>query len=347
MILRAGCMLQAGVKLGSGLILFTGVMFPPLSARAAERLERSASYFGTTVNIVICYPEGGREKALAAAGRVWGELALIHSRMNRFDPASDLSRLNQSAGDTISVDPRIYGLIADSRKYGSLAGGAFDVTVTPLLDLWGAAARRGVLPAREEILEARQNVGVGRVELLEGLKARVPQGMMVDLGGVAAGFAVDEAVRILRGAGFNDFLVDAGGEIYASGRSCDLGRWRIGIRDPRERSRVVHVLELEDMAVSTSGGYEKYFEINGERWPHIINPLTGYPGRGAVSATVIAPRALDADALSTALCVLGEGPGFRIIDGLGTGYAAMVMTENVLGKLEQKATQGYAVFRVK
>mgnify|MGYP001768118842 CR=1 FL=1 len=106
----AGRVLRTGIKFGLALIFFMGVLFPAAMAKAGERFEAAASYFGTTVNIAVCYPAGDREQVLAAAGRVWEEFALMHSRMNKFDPASDLSRLNQNSGQEISVDAQIYAL---------------------------------------------------------------------------------------------------------------------------------------------------------------------------------------------------------------------------------------------
>jgi thiamine biosynthesis lipoprotein len=314
---------------------------------AAERLQESRGYLGTVVQVTVCYEAGRKDKAVLALKAGWQKFADAHAHMNAFDPASDVSALNASLGREIKVSDDVYALLEKSRRYVEMTGGVFDVSVGPLVMLWGQAGKRGYLPTAEEIRKARILVGADRIELLGHGRVRIPRGMKIDLGGDASGFVADEAADVLRAAGFRDFLIDAGGEIYAGGQACEGRPWRVGISDPERKGRWTDVVELKDLAVSTSGSYEKYVEINGERWPHIVNPLTGYPERGVVSATVIAPHAVDADVLSTALCILGPGPGFKLINGLGDGYAAMIMTENVAGKLEENATRGYAVFRVK
>ncbi len=324
-------------------MIFIGI----LPASAAERRHEEASYLGTVVGVTICYDAGQRGKADTAIKSVWQKFADVHAHMNLFDPASDVSLLNASSGRAVKVHDDVYRLLEKSKDYGVLTHGAFDVTVGPLMLLWKQAGKKGRLPTEQEIRNAKEYVGVGRVELLGDGFARVPDGVKVDLGGNASGFVADQGADMLRSAGFKDFLIDAGGEVYAAGLACEGRPWRVGVNDPENKGRLAGRVELKDMAVSTSGSYEKYVEINGQKWPHIINPLTGYPERGIVSATVIAPHAVEADMLSTALCVLGPGPGFKLIEGLGDGYAAMIMIEGDVAKLEEKMTPGYAVFRVK
>ena len=334
---------RLGLCSSAGVVLF----FVMSCALAAERLDETRSYLGTVVRATICYAPDQRGKADLAMKNVWQAFADVHAHMNAFDPLSDVSLLNQSSGREVEVHDDVYRLLEKSKRYVEMTRGVFDVTVAPLMALWKEAGRRGYLPTAEEMREAKKNIGAGRIELLGNDRVKVPQGMKIDLGGNASGFVADQAVDILHAAGFKDFLVDAGGEIFAGGQACEGRPWHVGINDPEGKRRWTDVVELRDRAVSTSGSYQKYTEINGERWPHIINPLTGYPERGVVSATVIAPHAVDADVLSTALCILGPGPGFELIDALGDGYAAMIMTENAAGRLEETATRGYAVFRVK
>ncbi len=327
-------------------LVLWGIAISSLPALAAERLEESKFYLGTTVRAEICYGPGEKPKAEQAMASVWQKFAAIHEHMNAFDPASDVAAVNAADGSSVAVHDDVYALLARSKEYARITGGVFDVTVGPLMALWQAAGRRDALPSAEEILEAKKMVDASRIELLPGGRVRLPPGMKIDLGGDASGFAADEAARVLRQAGFNDFLVDAGGEIYAAGQACAGRPWHVGVKDPVMAHHVAGVVVIRDAAVSTSGSYEKYVTIKGGRWPHIVNPLTGYPERGVVSATVMAPVAADADALSTALCVLGPGPGLRLIDSLGQGYAGMVITEGVDGRFETHATAGYVAFRM-
>lgn len=316
------------------------------AALSAQRLEESRAYLGTAVRAVVCHPPDRAAGAGAAMALVWQMFADVHARMDLFDPSSDVSLLNARAGAGVKVHDDIYALLEKAREYTRLTRGVFDVSVGPLMALWKEAGQRNSFPTAVEIKAARESVGARRIELLGQGRVRLPPGMKIDLGGVAAGFAADEAARIFRAAGFNDFMVDAGGEIFAGGEACEGRPWRVGISDPEGRNRMKGVVALRDRAVSTSGSYRKYIEIQGERWPHIVNPVTGYPQRGVVSATVIAPDAVKADVLSTALCILGPGPGLRLVNGLGKGYAAMIMTEGEGGRLEAHATKSFSGYAV-
>ena len=167
----------------------------------------------------------------------------------------------------------------------------------------------------------------------------------VALGAIAKGYAVDEAARILRENGVERFLVDAGGDVYVGGRNCEGNLWRIGIKDPRQPSRLIDVVEVTDMAVVTSGDYEQYYEIGGRRFSHIISPRTGYPQRDAASATVLAPSAQMADALATALAVspsliLSE-LDFMWEEPIG----GMVVVRRSGGRFEQRMNRRYRSLR--
>ena len=335
--------MRFGASLVVGAVLLSGMSL----VFAAERLQEARLYLGTDVSVTICYEAGEKDKAALAMKSVWQKFSDVHAHMNVFDPASDVALLNSSSGRVIRVHNDVDRLLEMSKNYVGMTRGVFDVTVGPLMALWNRSGKAGRIPTEEEIREAKKFVGAQQIELLGHGRVRIPQGMKIDLGGDAAGFAADEVAKILRGAGFGSFLIDAGGEIYAGGDSCVGRLWRVGVHDPEGKNRLADVVELKDRAVSTSGSYEKYIEINGERWPHIVNPLTGYPERGVVSATVVAPHALDADVLSTTLCILGPGPGLKLIEDLGDGYAAMIMTEDGAGNLERRATESYTVLRVK
>jgi thiamine biosynthesis lipoprotein len=313
---------------------------------AYEKLDVSKHYLGTTVNVVVCYPQGKERQAASAMDAVWQKFADAQVHMNAFDPLSDVSLLNKAQGRAVVVDDDVYALLASSKEFKAITGGVFDITVGPLIGLWKDAARKNVFPLMQDILYHKTLVDAGKVELLGGCQVRLPAGMQIDLGGDAAGFLADAGAKIFREAGFRDFLIDAGGEVYAGGVSCQGRPWRVGINDPETRDRLDELVQLHDAAVSTSGSYEKYFTIQGERWSHIINPVTGYPQRGIVSATVIAPTALEADVLSTSLCILGVREGFRLIDRLGSGYAAMILSPENDGRLKEYMSRDYIKFKV-
>jgi len=152
----------------------------------------------------------------------------------------------------------------------------------------------------KEIRTAQNSLGVSSLAFLPGNQVRLTKkNVEIDLGGIAKGYALDEGARILRENGFRNFLIDAGGDVFAGGCNCESQPWKIGLRDPRNPQKVLDVLYLSNMAVTTSGDYERYYKISGQRWSHIMNPITGYPSQGILSTTVVAPVAQESDAFST------------------------------------------------
>ena len=167
------------------------------------------------------------------------------------------------------------------------------------------------------------------------------------MGGIAKGYAVDEAARVFREKGIDSFFIDAGGDVYAGGRNCVGKPWRIGIRDPRDSKNIIDVVEVIDGAVATSGDYEQYYEIRNQRWSHIIDPSSGYPQKEVISATVIAPSAMRADALATALCVLGVRLGTDHIDELGKKYASLMIIDKRTDGIKKISSHEYNNYRYK
>ena len=142
-------------------------------------------------------------------------------------------------------------------------------------------------------------------------------------------------------------MIDAGGDIYVGGRNCENKLWRIGVRDPRDKTKIIDVLELTDSAITTSGDYEQYHEVVGKQWSHIMNPLTGYPQEKVSSATVIAPKASWADALSTALCVLGPQEGIALIEKRGEDFAGLIMIKESKNQIKTYASKQYQQMQIK
>ncbi|MBF0331862.1 MAG: FAD:protein FMN transferase [Candidatus Omnitrophica bacterium] len=323
----------------------TVLFFYSLPCFAFEKLTSAEHFLGTRIDVTVCYEAGTKQQAVSAVDAVWARFSVAHAHMNLFDPLSDLSKIRRAAGETVQVQDDVYALIETSKKYKAVSGGVFDVTIGSLSDLWTRASLRNAIPSSDEIRQARGQVDAGRIELLGNGRVRVPSDMVIDLGGDAAGYLADKSAGILRQAGFMNFLVNAGGEIYAGGRSCQGRPWRVGINKPQGGGRISGVVELQDAAVSTSGSYERYWTIKGQHWSHIINPVTGYPAQDVISATVIAPTALEADIFSTALSVLGPLVGNRLIERMGPGYAAMITAGAQDGQLLEYSTAGYSKFK--
>lgn len=298
-----------------------------ISHRVKFHEERAT--LGTFVKIDICAKSKDLRKAEKAFADVWARFEDINARMNAYNPESEVAGIKgYTVGMPVAISKDIADVVALSKKISVETGGLFDITVRPLIDLWNHAGKEGREPSYTQIVSAGLRVGSDLIELTEdgSLRLFYPE-MEIDLGGVAKGYAVDEAVRILRSQGFNDFFVDAGGDVYAAGRNLKGERWRVGIQHPRKPDELIDILFISDQAVTTSGDYERVFEINGKKFSHIIDPQTGYPQRGNISATMIAPSAMTADAYSTALMIWDPQAAMASIDELGDGFSALVVVE--------------------
>ena len=300
------------------------------------RYRQSQLTLGTIVHVDVCVSKEDIPRLERTYEALWKRLDRIYRLMNANNRSSDVYRLNHSGGRAVTLNPATYHVLGQAKRYAELTGGAFDVTVLPLIHLWHDAQRGDYFPAADAVKRVRAFVGWRGIELLGQNQARLklPQSK-VHLGGIAKGYALDEIARIIRAAGWHDFYVEAGGDIYVGGQNCSGQPWRIAIRHPRSAKRWLDQLHLQDCAVTTSGDYERYYIFRNQHWSHIINPITGYPQKGIVSATVVAPHAMLADALSTALCVLPPKQGLNLIDRLGGGLGAVIMTADDMNEPSQ------------
>ena len=329
------------------LILLFGESCTPKSAPVnLNKYSESRPLLGTIVKVDICYREPQKEKIEVAFQKVWERIEDIHWRMSVFDEKSDVMRVNNSYPQAVTVGEDTDQLIRDSLFYSKVTLGVFDITVYPLIKLWKDGEQKKMIPSPAEIQAVKKVLGGKNIELLPNHRVRLlNQGTKIDLNSIAEEYAADEAGRILKEHGFNDFLVDAGGDLMAGGFNCEGTSWRIGIRDPQNPSQFIDVVEVSDMAVTTSGHYEHYYEINGQKWSHIINPISGYPQMEVASATVIAPTAKVSDVLSTVLCILSPEKGTSLIDSLGEGYASIVLTPGLDGQLLKYTSRDYKRYK--
>lgn len=272
---------------------------------------------GTMVSVRIdgAAPAEAAEHLTAA----FAAIAAVDARFSSYQPDSELSQLNAAAADTPqAVSVEMAALLTESMAWGERSQGAFDCTVGPLVRAWGFFKREGRIPAAKELAAAQAVSGWSHLQFdaaLRSLRFDVP-GVELDFGAIGKGYAVDQAIAALRARGVRNALVDAGGNFAAIGTPAQREHWRIGIRDPLQRDALLADLDFGDAGIATSGGYENYFEADGKRYVHIFDPRTGYPVVGMLSATVIAPTATAADALSTATFVLGMEQGLALIESL-------------------------------
>lgn len=245
----------------------------------------------------------------------------VDRKFNVLNQESPLYRFNHE--NVPITDPEIIGLIQTALEVSKVSGGAFDITVYPLVDLWGFFRGAPAVPAQSDIAASLKMVGWRKLSIRNGSLTKLDKNVEVDLGGIAKGYAVGEALKVLKGAGITSALIDAGGDIYAVGQ-LHGNPWKVGVRNPRGEG-VMGVLEVSDLTVVTSGDYERYFEKDGVRYHHILNPETGYPANELVSVTVICDDAVLADGLSTALFVLGSQKGMELVKSL-PGVDVMMVT---------------------
>ena len=291
------------------LIALIGVLTPKLTCAAETTIRYEASHdaMGTSFT-VVCY---GRDRDYLAevVNEVFEEIDGLDAQMSNYRPESELSRINREAArQSVVVEPRLFQLVRDAVRTSEETGGAFDITVGPLMKSWGFFRGRGRLPSRKELAQVLKRVGYWHITL-EAAPRTVrfeEEGIELDLGGLGKGYAVDQAVEILRANGITSALVSSGtSSIYALGAPPAQRGWKVTVRDPFDAIKVGDVIYLKNCSLSTSGNYEKFFKLGGRIYSHIMNPKTGLPVENMLSTTVLAPRATAGDALSTAFYVLG------------------------------------------
>jgi len=283
---------------------------------------------------IVAY--GGHEGTLRrAAEAALDEVDRIDRLMSHYRPESPLSRLNRDAGHRpVPVDAELLGLVAEALRYSRESGGAFDVTVGPLMKAWGFFQGDGRVPDDRELEAARRRVGWGHVLLdPRGGTIRFGRpGLELDLGGIAKGHAVDRAVGVLRRAGLTAALVSAGGStVFGVGAPPGREAWEVELEDPLHPDRVAFTVRLKDRALSVSGGASKSFERDGVTYSHLMDPRTGRPARGVLGAAVLAESGTAGDALDNAFPVLGVGAGRAYIRGLPSTEAFLFLPDGRAG----------------
>jgi len=306
------------------------------------RITEEKLSLGTIVQVDVCTSLGGIKKARHAIQKVWQRIDEINLRMNVYSEESDVAKINKSYPSPIKIHQDTYLLLDDAKKYSVLTGGAFDITVGPLVLLWKKASRVEIMPSEMEIQEAKEKIGSHRFELLDkNTVVMLHPGTRIDLSAVAKGYAVDQAAEILRNNGINNFLINAGGNIFAQGKNCQKKLWSVGVQNPIESKMLVDRIDLENLGVATSGDYQQHFVIEDEQYSHVIDPRSGYPVRLVTSATVVAKTAQEADAFSTALCVMGSDRGIYWADHLQGDISAMIIERKKNGEIVQHISEKY------
>ena len=286
------------------------------SDKPLESFKLSGMTMGTSYHITII---GKPAEAAQLTQKIDFRLALINQQMSTYIASSELCKFNQlPPGEWQTVSPKLFDVLLTSSEIAWLTNGSFDITVAPLVDLWGFGPEHvESMPSNDAINAQLLNVGFQHLEFnLQGRKITKSKPIRLDLSAIAKGYGVDLIAKLLRDEGYNNFMVEVGGELYLSGLSPRKTAWRIAIEQPSSQNPGIHrAIKVSGKAVATSGDYRNYIERNGVRYSHTIDPRTGRPiTHSLVSVTVIHEDVASADALATAISVMGIEAGMALAE---------------------------------
>ena len=324
---RGHSVIVFAVLVGLGLVTLLGYYFGyvPYLEAGNVTTQKSTLLMDTVVDVRV----DGRESDLLVE-KVFATMDDLEGLLSRFVPDSEISEINRRAGQWVKVSPLTLEVIELGLEMGALTDGAFDITIGAVLELWGFGSGQYYVPTEAELEARLATVDYTKVEVdTSRSQVRIPEGTVLDLGGIAKGFIVDQGIQILRDAKVKRAFVNAGGDISTIGRRPDNQPWRIGVQNPENPAEIRFILPLADRSVVTSGDYQRFFTYENERYHHIIDPRTGYPAREVTSVTIVGDNSATCDALSTAVFVLGWKEGRALIERVPNVEAIIVSSTDV------------------
>jgi len=293
---------------------------------------------GTNVRIVLYARDAATADALAAAA--FARIAALEDRFSDYRESSELMALSRTAGGPpVAVSGDLFAVLSAAQGFAERTGGAFDITIGPVSRMWRHARATGERPEAARLANAQRLVGYRKMELSAGPRTvRLRErGMLLDLGGIAKGFAADEALALLAGRGARHAIVAIGGDVVAGDAPPGMRGWEIGVAPLGPgHGPSLPPARLRFSAVSSSGDAEQFLDAGGEHFSHIVNPITGSAATGRRGVTVLAPNGMTADALATAVKVLGAARGLKIVDGI-EGAGALVVEDTPEGVREYRS----------
>jgi thiamine biosynthesis lipoprotein len=311
--------------------------------------EFSGKTMGTTYHIKIV--AGILENTKMLKNEIDMRLDEINKSMSTFRKDSEISRFNahQTVGEKFRISDDFYNVMTVAKTIYEETAGAWDGTVKPLVDLWGfgKSENKHTIPEKAQIAALLDKIGFDNIEIFADhyLSKRNPS-ITLDLASIAKGYGVDQVAAVIRANGIKDFLVEIGGEVFASGLRRDKKKWRIGINKPQKSApfdQVYKVVELQDKGFATSGDYRNYFEVNQKRFSHVIDPRNGYPvDNSVVSVSIIANTCTFADGLATAIMVLGHKKGLDLVNRLDN-TECFIVTQKKDGTLVNHYSKGFHI----
>jgi len=287
------------------------------SDEEVKTIKRTKILLGTVVEILVRDSED--QKAEDAITKAFAEVKRIDDLFTTYNEASSVWKINNSTDTIIFIDSEIYNLMVLCDSITKLSSGSFDVSLDNLTKAWGFYTDDPQLPTKAEIDYALLNSGWQNIILLGDNKTIKKGKVEFNFGAVAKGYAVDKAINVLKKLGINEALINAGGEISVIGNGSI-----VGVQHPRETNSIIKKIKLDGFTVATSGDYEQYFAVDGNRYHHMLDPKTGYPSKGLQSVTIIHKSNILADALATAVFVMGKENGMKLIETLDDTEAMII-----------------------
>lgn len=293
-----------------------------ISDKNKEPVSETGFYFDTVIQISIVHENG--EELLKECFSICQELENTFSKTKT---DSELYQVNHRTDDQVEISEHLYNVIQVGLDFGAWTEGAFDITIAPLTDLWDFKNEPWTIPNASDLANAAAHVDYTNVHLEyieeQGIKKRIltfdSRETMLDLGGLAKGYAADCLKEFLMDAGVEHGFINLGGNVQTIGAKVDGSSWKIGIQEPFEgRGTVLSTVEVKDQSVVSSGIYERYFQINGELYHHVLDPFTGYPFEASLDqVTVVCDSSLIGDAVSTSCLLLGEEKSKELLENIG------------------------------
>jgi thiamine biosynthesis lipoprotein len=328
-------------------IILLAILFIATGVEAQKEHLIQGRTMGTTYHITVT--TGGLKGISGLKEKIDARLNEINHVFSTYMSDSEISRFNalSNAGEKFRVSDDFIRVMKVGRKIHQLSEGAWDGTVNPLVDLWGFGPnpRETKMPPAGAVKERLQNVGFDRIQIIEpNFIVKNSASITLDLNSIAKGFAVDQVSQLIAAGGFENYLVEIGGEVYAAGLRKDGKKWRIGINKPQKDAafnEVYKVVSLSNRAFATSGDYRNFFEIDKVRYSHVIDPRSGYPvSNGVVGVSIIANNCTLADGLATAIMVMGVEKGVPLVNRLDN-VEALIVVEKSDGSLTDFYSTGF------
>lgn len=309
--------LKLSGALGLGAAAATLVPFTAEAVRFNKQMMKVSTRrlaMGTFVSMTLLHPS--RDQAEEAMERAYEEIERLSGSLSRYDGSSAVAFLNKE-GHARDLPPEVTHVVAKALQYHEMTGGAFDITVKPIVDLFQQklGCKKKARPTERELQDLLKLVDAAKVSIQDRSIHFIESGMGITLDGIAKGFIVDRASELLTSRGIENHLIDAGGDIRTRGEKEDKKPWTVAIQDPLKQGKYPDVVHMKDGAVATSGNYEVFFDRE-KLFHHIVNPRTGLSPHLASSVSVTARSAMEADALSTGVFVMGPEEGTKFINGV-------------------------------